>query len=537
MIRKMAVLGLLIAWCGPARAERGDVRRVVPTPSGRVTGLAFDGTHLWVADHREDRLFALDPRTGGLVRTIPSPCRRPTGLAADGRFLWVVDGPEHAAYRLDPQAGRSDRRIELEAARPRGLAWDGSHLVVADDWRDQIHEVDPEDGTSLRVFPAPSTGISGLAFANGALWVADRQDDALYAVDFETGRTWFWLPSPGPHPTGIAAVGGDLVVADYQDDSLAFVDLSLGKRPYRTFRDREVVVEFSWTFWNLGPDPVPDAQAFIAIPRSQPYQELHGPVQFDPPPAEVLREPGGQEVARFAFADIGAGKKVQVVATARATLRAIRYVFLPSETGGLQDIPPDISNAFVRDGSKLWLDHPRIREVAADLASRSRDYVTLVRNTYEYVIDHLSYDLAGGWNTAPMVLERGTGSCSEYSMTLMALLRANKVPVRFAGALVVRGDDASWDDVFHRWVEVFFPRVGWVPVDANKGDQERPAQRAAGFGELENRYLVTTLTPGDTAAMRWTYVYRSQYTCAGQCRVVEDATAEWSPPSAGAFAR
>lgn len=532
MTRKIAVVLVMMGFAGVVRADRGDVRRVVPAPAPRVTGLAWDGEVLWVADHQAERLSAVDPSSGEVVRDIPAPSRRTTGLAWDGRFLWTVDGTERVAYRVDRAAGRSDHRVEVEAQKPRGLAWRDGHLVVGDDWKDTLHEVDPEDGTSLRIVPAPSTGVAGLAFLGDVLYVADRQDDAIYAVDFATGRVLFWFPSPGPHPTGMAGVGADLVVADYQADDLSFVDMALGARPYRVFREREVEVEFTWSLRNGGPDPVETAEVVIAVPRTQPFQEVKGTVAFEPPPDETRAEEGGQEVARFVFRDVEAGRTVLVKVRARVTLRAIRYVFLPSEVGPRKEVPADVARAFTRDGSKLWLAHPRIREVAADLASRGPDLSSLVRNTYEYVVDHMNYDLAGGWNTAPLVLERGTGSCSEYSMLLMALLRANGVPTRFAGSLVVRGDDASWDDVFHRWVEVYLPRVGWVPLDANKGDQERPAQRAAGFGELDNRYLVTTQTPGDAGSLGWTYVHRSQHTCRGQCKVVEDAVAEWSPAEA-----
>lgn len=530
MARKMTLVFVMACLAQVARAERGEVRRSVPAPSLRVTGLAWDGEFLWVGDHHDERLYAVRPASGEVAKTLLAPSRRITGLAWDGKSLWAVDGAERIAYRLDPATGRCDHRVEIEAARPRGLAWYKGHLVVGDDWKDKVHQVDPEDGTSMRVFSAPATGVAGLGFVGDVMYVADRQDDAIYAVEFETGRVLFWLPSPGPHPTGLAQVGSDLVVADYQTDDLSFLDMALGERPYRTFRDRELEMILTWSLRNHGPDLVDFVEVFIAIPRSLPFQEVHGPFAFDPQPSEVRTEEGGQEVARFAFREVEVGRTVQVQARARVTLRAIRYLFLPSEVGTRKEIPADIARTFTRDGSKLWLSHPRIREVAADLASRSPDLASLVRNTYETVVDRMTYDLSGGWNTAPLVLERGTGSCSEYSMLLMALLRANGVPTRFAGGLVVRGDDASWDDVYHRWVEVYLPRVGWVPLDANKGDQEQPAQRAAGFGELDNRYLVTTLTPGDSGSLGWTYIYRSRHACRGQCKVTEDAVAQWSPP-------
>lgn len=527
MCRKILFL-LVMLFSFPASADRGAVLRSFLLPA-RPTGLAWDGKVLWVSSHQSNVIVGIDLATQAVVCKVPAPSNRISGLTFDGKHLWALDTKRRLALRVDPQTGYCDHRVELESQRPRGLAWYKGHLFVGDDWKDQIHEVDPEDGTSMRIFQAPSTGISGLAMHNGYLYVADRQDDAIYAVEPESGRALFWFPSPGPHPTGMVQAGEDLFVADYETTSAYVVDMTPGKKPYRTFDERPVAMEFTWSIRNGGPGKVLNAQVIIAVPRSQPYQEILGPPVFDPLPTRKAAEESGQELAFFDFGEIGPGENAVAKMRVEATLSRIRYLILPSDVGTLKEVPQDVVRTYTGDGSKLWLSHPLIRETARQLAEKSEGLYTLVRNTYEFVIDRMEYDLAGGWNTAPLVLERGTGSCSEYSMLLMALLRANGVPVRFAGSLVVRGDNASWDDVFHRWVEVYLPRIGWVPMDANKGDQDRPSQRAAGFGELENRYLVTTLTPGHTGALGWTYVYRSQWSCEGECSVEEDAVAEWSP--------
>lgn len=491
--------------------------------------MTFDGALLWASDHCTGEVLAIDPNTFEVLRTFPSPAYRPTGLAYDGEFLWVLDGPKRVAYRCSREGGEWDRKIEVEALRPRGLAFKDGHLWVGDDFKDKIHEVDPEDGTSLRILSAPSTGVSGLSYAFGVLFVADREDDRIYAMDPSTGWTLFWLPSPGPHPTGLAPIKEALLISDYEKDSFALMSMKLGSRPYILGPSRDLEVLFTVTLRNFGPDPLREAEIFIAIPEERPFQGLKGPILWSMEPTKVVTEEGGQKVALFRFRDVKSGEAARVEMRAKVSLRQIRYVFLPQEVADPGEVPKDLAKTFTRDGSKLMLEDKRIKAVAGEIASRSRNYYELVRNTYEYVIDHLTYDLSGGWNAAPHVLERGSGSCSEYSMLLMALLRANRVPVRFAGSLVVRGDNASWDDVFHRWVEVFFPGIGFVPLDANKGDGERPSQRAKGFGELEDRYFVTTQTVGGGPALGWTYNYRTAYKCSGRCKVDEDAVAEWSP--------
>jgi len=76
---------------------------------------------------------------------------------------------------------------------------------------------------------------------------------------------------------------------------------------------------------------------------------------------------------------------------------------------------------------------------------------------------------------------------------------------------------------------IHLPGIGWFPLDANKGDSPDMVVRASGFGQLDNRVLVTTESPGGTPAMGWTYNVNAHYVCSGKCTVVEDGVAEWSP--------
>ncbi|MEJ2054186.1 MAG: transglutaminase-like domain-containing protein, partial [Calditrichaceae bacterium] len=136
----------------------------------------------------------------------------------------------------------------------------------------------------------------------------------------------------------------------------------------------------------------------------------------------------------------------------------------------------------------------------------------MARKIFDYIRNTLEYKLEGGWNVAPVVLQRGTGSCSEYTISFIALARAAGLPARYAGAIVVRGDDASLDEVFHRWPEVYLPNFGWIPIDPQGGDKELPGDRARNIGSLSNRFLITTQGGGDSEYLGWYYNYNQDYT-------------------------
>jgi hypothetical protein len=518
------VVAMLVGF-GNALA-RGEKTKELQAPSKCVVGLASKGDSLVLIDHCEPTIIFLNADTGEVIKKMRSPALRATGVAWDGRSLWVLDEVEKVIYKVDPENGSWTKRIEIEASRPRGLGFYKGSLYVADVMAMKIHEVDPSDGTTIRAFPAPCAGVSGLGFYKDVMFVANREEDAIFAIDHKDGWVFFYLPSPGPHPTGIATLGNRLVIADYETDKLTFHDMESGAR-FWVGKERKVEVVFKVSLFNFGPDVVKNAVVTLAVPETTENQTMVGDINFDPKPAEVVTDADGQRLARVQFASVAPNESAVATMSFKAVLRSVHYMVLP------EDIKKGVSekemHEFLKDGSKLVIEDPKIQEAAQEIRRKSRDYYDIVRNTYRYVIDHMEYELAFGWNRAPLVLERGTGSCSEYSILMMALLRANKVPCRFVGTLVVRGDNASWDDVFHRFLEVFLPGVGFIPVDANKGDAKTPSDISKGFGVMENRYLVTTRSAGDSLYLNWTYNYVTSYECAGRCKVLEDAVAEFSP--------
>lgn len=151
------------------------------------------------------------------------------------------------------------------------------------------------------------------------------------------------------------------------------------------------------------------------------------------------------------------------------------------------------------------------------------------RKIFNYLIDNMYYEMTGGWNTAPTVLARGNGSCSEYSFVYISMCRAAGIPARYVGAITERGDRVSMDDVFHRWVEIYLPNYGWVPVDPSGGDQSSPANQANYIGHVSNRFLITTQGGGGSTTLGWTYNCNEKWITEPKTNIVIDYFADWQP--------
>jgi len=518
---------LLILSMG-AMAAPGDVHTSIPAPFVCPQGLTSDGTHLYCVDRRSDQIYQVDPESGSVLDSLVAPGWVPRGLTFDGTRIWCVDAEAELIFAVNPTTRIVERTIYCPVSRPNGLAWDGTYLWVCDDGDNILHQISPEDGTTISSVPAPSSHPCGLTFDGTYLWVSDRYKDMIYMITPDRGEVIVCLESPGAHPWGLAWHDGHLWNVDYQEDLI--YQLSCHDDTYYTRTEEKTQrVEFIHQVRNFGPDSVKSLDVYMAIPQDLPNQELLSEVRFDPRPVKIVADKWGQKVAHFEFPGLASGEATEISMFADVRLFRNRYFVLPEEVGGLQDIPEDIRRMYLVDDTKFSLNSDVIVSAVDKAVGEETNPYWIGRKIFDYVIENMEYELAGGWNIAPAVLDRGNGSCSEYSFVYIAMCRAAGLPARYVGSIVIRGDDASYDDVFHRWVEIYLPGYGWLPVDPSGGDHFWPADQANAFGYLNHRFLITTIGGGGSEYLDWGYNANERWTSTGRTKVAVENFGEWTP--------
>ena len=513
---------------GGVLAIPGDTVRTIPSPYHCPQGLAFDGKQLWCVDRRSDQIYAVNPATGAVTDSIPTPGYIPRGLAFDGKLLWVADAEEARLFAVNPTSRIVEKTISCPLSEPTGLAWDGNYLWVSADGYDKIDQISVDDGTTIVSIPAPSSHTNALGFDGTYLWAADRFGDKIFMVAPAKGDVVLTIASPGPYPCGLAWDGKNLWTVDYQTDRIYQLKLDDGV-PYVRTKEKSEKVDFIHQVRNFGPDTVKTLDVYLAIPHDQVNQELLGAVEFTPPVTDVLTDKWGQKVAHFRFTNLGPDKFTEVQMTVSAKMYETRFFVFPDKVGKLADIPKDIRDAYLIDDTKFDINGAIIKKAVQDAVGTETNPYWIARRIQQYCVDKLEYERVGGWNVAPAVLQRGTGSCSEYSFVYIAMCRAAGLPARYAGSIVVRNDDASYDDVFHRWVEVYLPGYGWIPVDPSRSDSKWPADVAGSFGYLSSSCLITTVGGGGSEYMEWGYNGNERWTSRGRCKDVGEHIGEWTP--------
>lgn len=513
----------------PAFAVTGDVSGSFATPYSCPTGLATDGKQLYLADRKSDKIYTINPGTGEVISEFDSPGFRPQGLTYDGQCLWLVDSEEEVMLQIDPETKKTVKTIWCPAKSPKGLTWDGKYLWLADSRTDQLLQVSTEDGTTIKELPSPSGNPTGLAFDGTYLWVSDRSADRIYMVWPETGEVILMFKAPAKYAWGLAYLDDKLYCADYQTDSI-YAIISDDDELYTAVDSLREMVEYTHQFRNYGPGTVTDLDIYLAVPGNSPHQKLiKPPIYTSSVNHDIISDRWGQQVARFHFDEVKPGEMVQASYMTVVDLFDHWYRIRPEKVGRLKDIPKDIKGKYLVDDTKFAISSKTIQNAVKEALGDETNPYWMMRKIFRYIIDHMHYERVGGWNIAPTVLERGNGSCSEYSFVFISMCRAAGLPARYAGSIAQRGDLASEDEVFHRWCEVYLPKVGWVPVDPSGGDQKTPQGQANYIGHVANRYLITTVGGGGSEYLGWEYNSYETYQSEGVCKIYAEKLGEWSP--------
>ncbi len=474
-------------------------------------------------------LYRISPSSGKVLSKVETPGYAPLGLAWDGSRLWCLDEADKTAYAYDPASKTTVKALSLDSATPEGIAWDGKDLWVSDPQSGVLARLDEEDGTTFRSFPSPRKGHeSGMTWDGHYLWVADRVSDRIYQIDPESGWIVNFFDSPGPYPSGLAWDGGSLWCCDYERRTLTKLNASPAL-PYVTYDPKHEKVVYAEDWTNFGPGTVKALDVYIAVPENLPNQTIEKEITYEPRPSEFVTDQWGQRFAHFVFNEVKPGREVSAKMTVYVTVKRVRFFINPRSVGGLDEVPREIKQSYLADGPKLQINDPFIKKAANEAVGGETNPYWMAQKINRYIQEKMRYELAGGWNTAPVVLKRGSGSCSEYSFVMIALCRAAGLPARYQGSVVIRGDDASRDDVFHRWVEVYLPNYGWVPVDPSGGDSPLVEDQAKYFGGLDNRFLITTQGGGDSKYIGWDYNSSASWTAEGRVKLMQRKAGEWFP--------
>ena len=216
----------------------------------RPFGIWSNGTTMWVADDRADKIYAYAqwPRIEAFT-SLHADNDVPDGIWSNGLTMWVTDVVEtHTifAYRMSDQSRDAGKDFILHAdnAAPTGIWSNGRIMWVADAHDPVVYAYRMSDRT--RVPGRDITAQAGSGFNRGiwsaglTMWVVDSEDPVVYAYNILDGtrdpRKDFALYAGNSNPFGLWSDGTTMWVVDSGDDkAYAYEMLDGARNPLNDF--------------------------------------------------------------------------------------------------------------------------------------------------------------------------------------------------------------------------------------------------------------------------------------------------------------
>ncbi len=501
-----------------------------------ITGIYVKGDSLFFLDKNSKKIYQYDLKEEKIIKNWDTPCLFPSGLSIykNSFFLCDIDTSDDGVgkiYEIDKNSGNVVNLIYPPALWPTGICATQKGLWLLDDRHNKLFLLDKNDGTILKEFHSPANYPTGISYDGKYLYIGDRVRDKIYVVFPETGDVLYPYDAPGKYVYGISKTNKDvLFCSDLQSGKI--FKLKLGKEKVVKYSPITEKLTFSDTILFTGEGNVDKGEIYFPLGRNRENQKIISNFKFSPsPPTKITVDEWGE---KFAIFDLGKlhikGKLLKKVEyTVNLKLNKVRWYIDPDRVGSFKDIPPEISSKYLKNGIKYELNNPYIEETVKKVVGNEKNLYWMARKLYNFVTSRVSYKRTGGWETAPVVLKRGSGSCSEYTFSYISLCRKAGIPARYVGSIAIRKDALSMDWVFHRWAEIYLPNYGWIPVDTSRGKADLPADMSKGFGFLDNRLFVTTTAGGPESYMGWSYNGGSSFSHSPNVKIKEFILGLWEP--------
>ncbi len=152
------------------------------------------------------------------------------------------------------------------------------------------------------------------------------------------------------------------------------------------------------------------------------------------------------------------------------TVAAAGSVSLSTELPAVDDLPVkdlrDLPESFEYTSVSPLVEPETVADLAAGIAGGDNGLLATVNSIVQWVYKNILYQrgTTSVATTADQVVAAGEGVCQDKTHLALGMLRALKVPCRYASGLITGQTGET-----HSWVEFFHPDHGWLGADPTRG--------------------------------------------------------------------
>jgi len=224
-------------------------------------------------------------------------------------------------------------------------------------------------------------------------------------------------------------------------------------------------------------------------------------MEIFPKDYELVIDEYGNHFAEFDFSRQPAGTTQTVKIDYRVAVNELAY--------DLSVCQGELPNDFIQPELHIESANPQIVALASELSRGKGTVCQQVRAFYDYIGNHLVYTFNGANWGAQAALGPMGSDCTEYTDLLVALSRAQGIPVRyFEGLLYLDTGTSTIARTEHAWPDVYMPGVGWVAMDPTLG--RPPVNRETYFAHYTPDHIIVTMGVNPSVlrgGSYWTHLY------------------------------
>jgi streptogramin lyase len=149
-------------------------------------GMAFDGSHIWVACAGANEIQEFNASDAALVRTVTGVLS-PYALVYDGANIWAADYSYSSVTEVNASTGAISGPFSV-GSFPIGMAFDGTNIWITNSGSGSISKVlATTGGVTTYALGSACSDPWGIAFDGANLWVACHSASAVAEVSPSTG--------------------------------------------------------------------------------------------------------------------------------------------------------------------------------------------------------------------------------------------------------------------------------------------------------------------------------------------------------------
>ncbi len=176
-------------------------------------GVAFDGSHIWVANESTGNVSEIDVAGHTVINTV-TVGGNPIGVAFDGSHIWVSNVNDTVSEISDTPTPTVINTVTV-GSDPGAVAFDGSHIWVSNDAANTVSEIDVATHSVINtVTVGPLGGRRGMAFDGSHVWVANDGGNTVSEIADTANPSVINTVTVGRNPQGVAFDGSHIWVAN-----------------------------------------------------------------------------------------------------------------------------------------------------------------------------------------------------------------------------------------------------------------------------------------------------------------------------------